>query len=1003
MSMEEIGGIKGEAQIDISQFEASLKALTTALNAFNQKTTETQNQLSRVEAGAKKAGDASTGFKLSIGNLIPQLTAANIATRAFYDGLHLLEAGFTEPTKQAAKFQQTMANVSSLIKGDATVQMKAFSVAVLEMSKIIPKDPNDLGAGLYEVVSANFTKTADALNILNIAAKGAVAGLTSTKTSVDAITTVLNAYQMQASQAQEVSDSLFVAVRDGKMSYEELAGSLGLVVSTAALAKVPLDQMNAALVSLTLAGQQSTHAATDLNMFLDSVIKASKGSNDASKMAKQLGIEYDTTALHAMGLAKFIQQVADKAGGSDVAIQTLTGDVRGFRALAVLAGSGMDSFNMALDDMANKTGTADTAFQRNTDTLNNDWILAWNNLNAILIDTGEQRLPGMQSAVDELTQTINDNKDAIEAAAGALSDQLVGGMNAVVENTPTIIAALGEIAKAAGLVASGIMGVLNFAHSVGAGITDVILNAQALGGSQDARNALALEEGGPKMFDQQEQMLYVKPGRNYTPALPMSRNVTPVTPTSASTPNNKDNPHAPNVGGGGGAKAESKALSDVKKVLEDIKKIEDDINKVQEEQIKQNKTRVDALRDELLLKEEMGTITTAERQTLDRINNRVDYEKEKIKATTQAWKDQVKVVEDLEKKVTDISKQIQDEYDSLQKNLKEIDKETAKNTTDEIGQMMADKKALEDKLIYREGLSEEEQAQLQKLKDDLAKAQGGATNQDAADQIAKLQGDKAMILQNGKPTAAGLAKVSDIDKQIAALNTTQDPYNEAAKLAKMSPLERIQYEGQQKKGEAAQASNEKTATLTDQLAQTNTDLGAAQDVLKGKINDVEAAQKAQQTTIAASYKTIELDTAAHVKAQVAQLDLERSHIDALAASYASVQAYITDPLNLNGGKAPPGHADGGLITGPGTGTSDSILARLSNGEYVMPARATSAYRPILDAMRSMRFSLPRFADGGMVTQHNEKSASITIQNYGEAAKMYTDPRRAKWHARTFFG
>ena len=32
-------------------------------------------------------------------------------------------------------------------------------------------------------------------------------------------------------------------------------------------------------------------------------------------------------------------------------------------------------------------------------------------------------------------------------------------------------------------------------------------------------------------------------------------------------------------------------------------------------------------------------------------------------------------------------------------------------------------------------------------------------------------------------------------------------------------------------------------------------------------------------------------------------------------------------------------AEGGLVTGPGTGTSDSILARLSHGEYVMPASA----------------------------------------------------------------
>jgi tape measure domain-containing protein len=59
-----------------------------------------------------------------------------------------------------------------------------------------------------------------------------------------------------------------------------------------------------------------------------------------------------------------------------------------------------------------------------------------------------------------------------------------------------------------------------------------------------------------------------------------------------------------------------------------------------------------------------------------------------------------------------------------------------------------------------------------------------------------------------------------------------------------------------------------------------------------------------------------------------------------------------------------GHATGGYITGPGTGTSDSISARLSNGEYVMSAQAV---RNIgvgsLDAMNS-----GRMRSGGDVQQ-----------------------------------
>ena len=59
-------------------------------------------------------------------------------------------------------------------------------------------------------------------------------------------------------------------------------------------------------------------------------------------------------------------------------------------------------------------------------------------------------------------------------------------------------------------------------------------------------------------------------------------------------------------------------------------------------------------------------------------------------------------------------------------------------------------------------------------------------------------------------------------------------------------------------------------------------------------------------------------------------------------------------------------ADGGLVEGPGTGTSDSIPAMLSNGESVMTAKATSMFAPLLSAIN--------VAGGGVPIQVREKSS-----------------------------
>jgi hypothetical protein len=69
-----------------------------------------------------------------------------------------------------------------------------------------------------------------------------------------------------------------------------------------------------------------------------------------------------------------------------------------------------------------------------------------------------------------------------------------------------------------------------------------------------------------------------------------------------------------------------------------------------------------------------------------------------------------------------------------------------------------------------------------------------------------------------------------------------------------------------------------------------------------------------------------------------------------------------------------GHAQGGLITGPGTGTSDSIPAMLSAGEFVVSASAVQDFgvHNLATINRGMRvpsingLAVPRFAEGGLV-------------------------------------
>ena len=97
---------------------------------------------------------------------------------------------------------------------------------------------------------------------------------------------------------------------------------------------------------------------------------------------------------------------------------------------------------------------------------------------------------------------------------------------------------------------------------------------------------------------------------------------------------------------------------------------------------------------------------------------------------------------------------------------------------------------------------------------------------------------------------------------------------------------------------------------------------------------------------------------------------------------------------------PKGYATGGMVRGPGTGTSDSVLARLSNGEYVVNARATAQHRGLLEAINSGRGTGPSLAAsntnwqppnvGDMVSKLFKKGARAAINLVANPAMDYLE-------------
>ncbi|WP_378735533.1 hypothetical protein [Nocardia brasiliensis] len=113
-------------------------------------------------------------------------------------------------------------------------------------------------------------------------------------------------------------------------------------------------------------------------------------------------------------------------------------------------------------------------------------------------------------------------------------------------------------------------------------------------------------------------------------------------------------------------------------------------------------------------------------------------------------------------------------------------------------------------------------------------------------------------------------------------------------------------------------------------------------------------------------------------------DILRPAVHFLGNILAGVPSKI-GPIEIPGagaaqdlGKKMQAFRNGGPVSGAGTGTSDSILAAVSNGEFIVRARYAQQWLPLLEAINAGK--LPAFATGGLVD----------IQQWarGEAGKPY---------------
>ena len=306
----------------------------------------------------KSTGGLSGGMKGLASRFVGVQMAANYALQK---GRELIK-WVQESIKAFREFETRIAEVGTILQGLGMRQLPALSAGIETLSVKFGKSANDLAKGMYDILSAAFNAR-DSMSLLTVATRASIAGLSSVETSVDALTSVLNAYGKSAYQATQISDIMFQTVIRGKLRYEDLAASMGYIAPIAANLGVEFEEVAAALTTVTRQGQHVDMATRGLALGLQNIADITP---KAAAAAAKYNVNLSATALRVGGLEYIIQELntAMKEHGTKILPQMIT-NMRSLRVFMALAGEeGIGGFTQDLNLMKTAAGKTEEAMSK---------------------------------------------------------------------------------------------------------------------------------------------------------------------------------------------------------------------------------------------------------------------------------------------------------------------------------------------------------------------------------------------------------------------------------------------------------------------------------------------------------------------------------------------------------------------------------------------------------------------------------------------------------------
>ncbi len=368
-------------QREIASTEQRLDSLTDQAKEFG-------------SVGAQRVAQVGEKFQkagATIENVGKKVSALSAVTGAVLSG----------SVMSASKYEDALAKVGT-IADTSKVSMKDLSSEIMDLSNQTGISANEIADATYNAISAG-QDTADAVNFVSNATALARAGFTDTASSLDVLSTIMNAYGLEADKVGQVSDMLIQTQNKGKTTVAELASTMGKVIPTANSMNVGLDQLCTGYSIMTARGIATAESTTYMNSMLNELGKS--GTKVSEALKSKTGKSFQELMADGHSLGEVLQIVKDYADETGQGFNDLWSSSEAGKAGIVLLSDGVEGFNTALAGMNDSVGATNSALEK-METPSQKARVALNSIKNAGITLGQTALSALSPLIDRVCTSV---------------------------------------------------------------------------------------------------------------------------------------------------------------------------------------------------------------------------------------------------------------------------------------------------------------------------------------------------------------------------------------------------------------------------------------------------------------------------------------------------------------------------------------------------------------------------------------------------------------------